>query len=60
LLVLLGIALGRDAISIRLVAVGALIVLPFRPEALAGPGSHGARLVVIDLVPPGVTNMKMR
>ena len=37
LLVLLGIALGRDAISLRLVAVGALIVLVFRPEALAGP-----------------------
>jgi competence protein ComEC len=35
-LVLLGIALGRDAISIRLVAVGALAVLLFRPEALAG------------------------
>jgi competence protein ComEC len=35
-LVLLGIALGRDAISIRLVAVGALIVLLFRPESLAG------------------------
>ena len=36
LLVLLGIALGRDAISIRLVAVGALVVLVVRPEALAG------------------------
>ena len=36
LLVLLGIALGRDAISIRLVAVGALVVLLFRPESLAG------------------------
>lgn len=24
------------------------------------PGAQGARLVVIDLVPPGVTNMKMR
>ena len=35
-LVLLGIALGRDAISIRLVAVGALVVLLFRPESLAG------------------------
>ncbi|HKX92897.1 MAG TPA: ComEC/Rec2 family competence protein [Sphingomicrobium sp.] len=35
-LVLLGIGLGRDAISIRLVAVGALVVLAFRPEALAG------------------------
>ena len=37
LLVLLGIALGRDSISLRLVAVGALVVLLFRPEALAGP-----------------------
>jgi competence protein ComEC len=36
LLVLAGIALGRDAISLRLVAVGALIILIFRPEALAG------------------------
>ncbi len=34
--VLGGIALGRDAISLRLVAVGALVVLLFRPEALAG------------------------
>ncbi|MDQ3144155.1 MAG: ComEC family competence protein, partial [Pseudomonadota bacterium] len=32
LLVLGGIALGRDAISLRLVAVGALVVLLFRPE----------------------------
>ncbi|WP_081774394.1 ComEC/Rec2 family competence protein [Sphingomonas sp. URHD0057] len=36
LLILAGIALGRDAISIRLIAVGALVVLLFRPEALAG------------------------
>ncbi len=36
LLVLGGIALGRDAISLRLVAVGALVVLLFRPEAMAG------------------------
>ena len=36
-LILLGIALGRDAMSMRLVAVGALVVLVFRPEALAGP-----------------------
>ena len=35
-LVLAGIALGREAISIRLLAVGALLVLLFRPEALAG------------------------
>ena len=37
LLVLGGIALGREAISLRLVAVGAMIVLIFQPEALAGP-----------------------
>jgi competence protein ComEC len=36
LLVLAGIALGRDAISLRLIAVGALVVLMFRPEAIAG------------------------
>jgi len=36
-LILAGIALGRDAISLRLIAAGALIVLVFRPEALAGP-----------------------
>jgi len=36
LLVLGGIALGREAISLRLIAVGALLVLLFRPEALAG------------------------
>ena len=36
ILVLGGIALGRDAISLRLVAVGSIVVLLFRPEALAG------------------------
>jgi competence protein ComEC len=36
LLILAGIALGRDAISIRLIAVGALLVMLFRPEAVAG------------------------
>ena len=36
LLVLAGIALGRDALSLRLVAVGALVVLLFKPESLAG------------------------
>ena len=35
-LVLGGIALGREAISLRLVAVGALVVLLFRPEAVGG------------------------
>jgi competence protein ComEC len=36
LLVLAGIALGRDAISIRLIAVGALVILLVRPESLVG------------------------
>ena len=36
LLILAGIALGRDAISMRLIAAGALVVLVFRPESLAG------------------------
>ena len=37
LLVLLGIALGRDAISMRSLAVAALALLLFRPETLVGP-----------------------
>ncbi len=36
LLVLLGIALGRDALTLRLVAVGALVVLLIWPESLPG------------------------
>ncbi|SNS93723.1 competence protein ComEC [Sphingomonas laterariae] len=36
LLVLIGIAMGRDAITLRLVAAGALIVLLLWPEALVG------------------------
>jgi len=36
LLVLGGIALGREAISVRLVAVGALLVLLLWPESIAG------------------------
>ena len=56
-LVLLGIALGRDSISLRLVAVGALIVLLFRPEALAGPSfqfSFAAVTAIIALHSSGV------
>ena len=36
LLVLLGIALGREAISMRLIAAGAIVVLAIKPEAIAG------------------------
>lgn len=37
LMVLAALALGREAVTLRLVAVGALIVLLCWPEALAGP-----------------------
>ncbi|HEY1125387.1 MAG TPA: ComEC/Rec2 family competence protein [Sphingobium sp.] len=37
LLVIAGLALGREAISLRLVAVGALVVMMFWPEAVIGP-----------------------
>ncbi|WP_166040250.1 ComEC/Rec2 family competence protein [Sphingosinicella sp. YJ22] len=37
LLVLAGLAMGRDAITLRLVATGAIVVLLFWPESLAGP-----------------------
>ena len=37
LLVLIGLALGREAMTLRLVAAGALVVLLLWPEALAGP-----------------------
>jgi competence protein ComEC len=50
LLILAGIALGRDAISIRLIATGALIVLIFRPEALAGPSFQMSFAAVTSIV----------
>ncbi|HEX8215671.1 MAG TPA: ComEC/Rec2 family competence protein [Allosphingosinicella sp.] len=37
LLILLGLALGREAFTMRLLAVGALIVLVFWPETMMGP-----------------------
>jgi competence protein ComEC len=37
ILILVGVAIGREALTLRLVAVGALIVLLFWPESLAGP-----------------------
>jgi competence protein ComEC len=50
LLVLAGIALGRDAISMRLIAAGALLVLLFRPEALAGASFHMSFAAVTAIV----------
>jgi competence protein ComEC len=37
ILILIALALGRDALTLRLVAFGALMVLIFWPEAMAGP-----------------------
>lgn len=37
LLVLLGLAIGREALTLRLLAAGALVVLLLWPESLAGP-----------------------
>ena len=50
LLVLGGIALGRDALSMRLIATGAVIVLLFRPEALAGPSFQMSFAAVTSIV----------
>lgn len=52
LLVLGGLALGREAISLRLVAAGALVVLIFWPEELLGPSfqmSFAAVTVIVAL-----------
>lgn len=52
LLVLGGLALGRDAISLRLVATGALVVLLLWPETLTGPSfqmSFAAVTVIVAL-----------
>ena len=37
LMVLAALAMGREAVTLRLVATGAVVVLLFRPEAVAGP-----------------------
>lgn len=37
MLILIGVAMGRDAITLRLVATGALVVLLLWPETLVGP-----------------------
>jgi len=50
LLILAGIALGREALSVRLIATGALIVLLFRPEALAGPSVQMSFAAVTSIV----------
>lgn len=50
MLVLGGIALGREAITLRLVAVGALFVLLLWPETLVGPSFQLSFAAVIAIV----------
>ncbi len=50
LLVLLGIALGREALTLRSVAVGALIVLIFWPESLVGPSFQLSFAAITSLI----------
>lgn len=53
LLVLGGLALGRDAITLRLVAAGAIVVLALWPEALVGPSFQMSFAAVIAIVALG-------
>jgi len=50
LLVIAGLALGREAISLRLVATGALIVMLFWPEAVIGPSFQMSFAAVASLI----------
>lgn len=50
LLVLGGLAMGREAMTLRLVATGALVVLIFWPEALVGPSFQMSFAAVTALV----------
>jgi len=49
-LILFGIAIGREALTLRLVAVGALIVLLLWPESLAGPSFQMSFAAITALV----------
>ncbi|HEY0085268.1 MAG TPA: ComEC/Rec2 family competence protein [Allosphingosinicella sp.] len=50
ILILLGIALGRDALTLRLVAVGALLVLVLWPEFLPGASFQMSFAAIIAIV----------
>ncbi|MBO9576102.1 MAG: ComEC/Rec2 family competence protein [Sphingobium sp.] len=50
LLVIAGLMLGREAISLRLVATGALVVLLFWPEAVIGPSFQMSFAAVTSIV----------
>lgn len=50
LLVLIALALGRDPLSLRMVAVGALVVMLFWPEAVVGPSFQMSFAAVIAII----------
>lgn len=50
LLILLGASLGREALTLRLVAVGALIVLLLWPESLVGPSFQLSFAAIVAIV----------
>jgi competence protein ComEC len=50
ILILLGIALGRDALTLRLVAVGALLVLLLWPETLPGASFQMSFAAIVAIV----------
>ncbi|RGP40639.1 Competence protein ComA [Altererythrobacter insulae] len=50
LLVLIALALGRDALSLRMVAVAALVVMLLWPESLIGPSFQMSFAAVISIV----------
>ncbi len=50
LIVLIGIVLGREAFSLRLLAAGAFIIIAIRPEALLGPSFQLSFAAVVGIV----------
>ncbi len=50
LLILLGIALGREALTLRLVAVGALVVLLLWPESLPGASFQMSFAAIVAII----------
>jgi competence protein ComEC len=50
LLILAGIAIGREALTLRLVAVGALVVLFLWPESLVGPSFQLSFAAIVAIV----------
>jgi len=50
LLVILGVVLGREAVTLRLVASGAIVVLVLWPEALVGPSFQLSFIAVTSII----------